>query len=283
MESPTRTVIFCHGNCPDGFGGAYAAWKKFGDSAEYIPLHHNRPAPLHIQNANLYFIDFCYPKEIMDQFVANNVSVVVLDHHEGVKEVVRSMPEYVYDETRSGATVAWTYFHPNTPVPSLLSYIEDGDLYRFELPNAQAILTYVYAQLYTFERWNELATLLETEDGRKNILATGSAYFEYKQILMKQIAGSAEKVMFEGMEVMLTSAPRMFISDVGHELYEEFPPMALVTNTRPDGVRVSMRGNGTLDLSVIAQKYGGNGHPNSAAFSLPWGAPIPWTPMPKEV
>src|SRR3989338_9515798 len=40
-----KTAILYHANCPDGFGGAYAAWKKFGDSAEYIPVKHGKPIP----------------------------------------------------------------------------------------------------------------------------------------------------------------------------------------------------------------------------------------------
>ena len=30
-------VIIYHTDCRDGFGAAWAAWKKFGDSATYIP------------------------------------------------------------------------------------------------------------------------------------------------------------------------------------------------------------------------------------------------------
>ena len=40
-----RTIVAYHGNCPDGFGGAYAAWKKFGDTAEYLPLSYGKPVP----------------------------------------------------------------------------------------------------------------------------------------------------------------------------------------------------------------------------------------------
>src|SRR3989344_1067042 len=79
-----RTIVLYHGSCPDGFGGAYAAWKKFGESAEYIPLHRDAPPATDFAGAHLYFIDFTYPKEIMDQFVAEAASVVVLDHHEGM-------------------------------------------------------------------------------------------------------------------------------------------------------------------------------------------------------
>src|SRR3990167_10123181 len=78
-------AVLYHGNCPDGFGGAYAAWKKFGDSAEYIPVKHGKPIPEGLAGKKLYLIDFCYPKDIMDTLIATADSVTVLDHHEGMK------------------------------------------------------------------------------------------------------------------------------------------------------------------------------------------------------
>ncbi len=38
-------VVIYHKHCPDGFGAAYAAWKKFGDAAEYLPASYGDPVP----------------------------------------------------------------------------------------------------------------------------------------------------------------------------------------------------------------------------------------------
>lgn len=277
-----RTVICYHGNCPDGFGGAYSAWKKFGDTAEYRPLSYGKPVPEDLAGANVYFIDFCYPKEVMDRIAAAATSFTVLDHHLGTKEVVESFPHHVFDENRSGASIAWSYFHPNEPVPELLSYVEDGDLYRHVLPNAQAFLAYIYAQPFSFEGWDTLRAMLADPAKREQALATGLAYSEYRELLVRQCAGRAEPVMFEGYECWLTNATSSLASDVGHAIYEEHPPIAIIAFVRADGIRVSLRGNGAVDLSAVARKYGGNGHPNAAGFSLPWGTPIPWTPITHE-
>ena len=45
MAHDNISVLY-HADCPDGFGGAYAAWKKFGDTAEYIPVKYGRTPPL---------------------------------------------------------------------------------------------------------------------------------------------------------------------------------------------------------------------------------------------
>ena len=142
MHEHKEIAILYHGGCPDGFGGAYAAWKKFGDAADYIPLKHGKPAPENLDGKDLYFIDFCYPQLIMDQLAKLAKSITVLDHHEGVRDVATKFPG-VFDINHSGATIAWNYFHPDTSTPMLLKYVEDGDLYRFDLPNSREILAYV--------------------------------------------------------------------------------------------------------------------------------------------
>ena len=281
-DKKDQTVILYHANCPDGFGGAYAAWKKFGDSAEYIPVNHGRPVPEGLAGANLYFIDFCYPQEIMDELVKEAAHLVVLDHHEGIREVVESMPEHIFDNDRSGATIAWSYFHPDTPVPALLKYVEDGDLYRFVLPESHGLLTYLYAQPKTFEEWDTLREELEDKESFANMLEFGRMYVQYYDILVEQIMHAAELVSFEGYECYLASCSRAFSSDVGNKLARLKGPLTLIASVRADGLRVSLRGDESVDVSAIARKYGGNGHKSAAAFALPFGAPIPWTPVEHE-
>lgn len=274
-----RTIILYHGSCPDGFGAAYAAWKKFGDTAEYIPLYRGDEIPEHLAGAHLYFIDFTYEKEVMDRIAASAASVVVLDHHEGVRDVVESMPEHVFDNDRSGATIAWDYFHPGTPRPRLLTHIEDDDLFLFKLPDTRAILSYLSVQPYTFEFWDELARTLEDDAAREALLAKLEAYEEYFTLLATLSVDKAHLVSFEGHDVYFaTTHPlKPMKSLVGNLLAKKQGPFALVASAHPKGFGISIRGDGSVDVSLIAQKYGGNGHKSSAGFLIPAGGPIPWT------
>jgi uncharacterized protein len=276
-----KTIIFYHGKCFDGFGGAYAAWKKFADAAEYVPLSRDEEPPYEMaRGAETYFIDFCYPKEEMEQFAALASRLVVLDHHEGVEDVITSFPEHVYDSKRSGARIAWDYFHPHTPAPQIVRYVEDGDLYRFSLPDARPILTYLYTKEQDFVLWNDLERQLQDPEERVRIVERGTGYAEYAALLVERLVKRAKLVSFEGYICYLGLAGSMFTSDVGNALASMRPPFALVVNPSIDGFRVSLRrakGDESVDLAKIAQKYGGNGHPFAAAFSLPWGSPLPWT------
>ncbi len=271
-----RTIILFHGDCPDGFGGAYAAWKKFGDAAEYMPVKHGRPVPLGLSGAHLVFIDFIYHQEDMERLEKEAASLVVLDHHEGVKDVVESMKNHVYDASRSGAVIAWEYFHPEIPVPTLLTYVQEGDLYRFALPNSRELLASIYTQPFTFEAWDKIAGEIEEPLMRAKMIERGELYRAHSDSIVAELAEDAKLVRFEGYECYFAATISIFSSDLGNRLARKKAPLALCVQARPDGLRVSLRGDGSVDVAKIAQKYGGNGHPNAAAFSLPWGSPIPW-------
>ena len=279
-----RTIILYHANCPDGFGGAYAAWKKFGDTAEYRPLSYGNPAPDDLEGAHVYFIDFCYDQERMDAVKAVAKTLTVLDHHEGVEEVSTSMPEFVYDANRSGATIAWTFFHPEQPVPYLLTIIEDDDLFRFANPDTRPLMAYISVKPFSFDFWDELANTLDDSQHSETLLTKVRAYREYFDLLVEQSVDRAKLVLFEGYEVYAgtTHPVKPMVSAFGNALAKKQGPMGLVLQLRQEGVAVSLRGDGTLDLTPIAQKYGGNGHPSSCAFMIPWGTPFPWTPVPKH-
>ncbi len=275
--SHQKIAVLYHGGCPDGFGSAYAAWKKFGDAAEYIPVKYGLPVPAGLAGRELYMIDFCYPKPLMNDILAEAKSLVVLDHHIGTKEIVESMPAHIFDANRSGATIAWSYFHPNTSVPLFLQYVTEADLYRFALPNSHSVIAYAYTHPFTFESWDALVTRIEKPKELEEIVSLGDIYSEYRSALIEQIANQAVLVSFEGYECYLASATNIFASDVGHFLVNKKPPMALVANVHGDVLNVSLRSDPSqVDVAAVARKYGGNGHPQAAAIRVKWSDPLPW-------
>ena len=272
-----QTVILYHAKCPDGFGAAFAAWKKFGDSAEYIPVKHGGPVPEKMDGRDIFFVDFCFPKETMSGLAKIAKSVTVLDHHEGVRDVATLFPG-VFDPKRSGSTIAWEYFHPDAPMPRLMRHLEDGDLYRYELPETRDIFSYLIVMPYDFAVWDTFAQTLDDTARREEFLKKAANYTEYFKLLADLCVDGAKKVSFEGYEcAFANSHPSITMkSYIGKELYTKFPPFALVVSAHPDGFGVSIRGDGTVDVSKIAEKYGGSGHPESSGFFIKASMPLPW-------
>lgn len=280
-----HTVVIYHGKCPDGFGGAYAAWKKFGDQATYIPADYGDPLPEGLEGRDVYLVDFCYEgADQMDTLQKTAKRLVVLDHHESNKHTVESVPEHVYDKNRSGATIAWNYFHPDAPTPRLMKYLEDGDLYKYALPETREIFSYLFVLPYEFSAWDTLATDLEDDAKQAHILERGKAYTEFFIALGNSSVVRAKKVKFEGHEVFFacTHPDITMKSYVGNQLYKKQMPFALIVTAHPDGYGVSIRGDGSVDVSQIAKKYGGGGHPGSAGFFVANGDPIPWVEIEED-
>lgn len=270
------TVIIYHSPCLDGFGGAYAAWKKFGDSATYLPMRRSALQTEGLAGKDVYFIDFTYPKELTEKIAKEARSVTILDHHIGVKDVVESVPTHVFDNDRSGATIAWKYFHPDKPLPRLFSYLEDIDLFRRALPSHKEIALYVSAQPFDFAVWDDLAARFEHEEEFEQIKKIGLHYGEYHDQVVNACAQEASLVEFEGYAIRAANVPNFFASSVAHRLYEAHPPFALTWHTDSKVVRYSLRGNGEVNLAALAKKYGGNGHHDAAGFNLPHDAPRPF-------
>jgi len=282
MPHNKQIVVIYHKRCEDGFGAAYAAWKKFGDTAEYLPAGYGDDLPEGLEGKEVYILDFCYEMEgAMDRLATITKKLVVLDHHASSRGIVESTPNHVYDATRSGATIAWTYFHPNTPMPRLMRHLEDGDLYRFALPETADIFSYLVVQPYDFTVWDDMVHRLEDDNGRQEILTKASIYTEYFEKMSHLCIEAAKKVHFEGYECYFaTTLPSITMrSYVCHQLYKKLPPIAIVVTAHPDGFGVSIRSDGSVDVSKIAEKYGGGGHPGSSGFFIPNGTHMPWVEL----
>ena len=75
-------IVCHHAHCSDGFGGAFAAWKRWGDTLEFIPCQYGEAPPLErIAGKHVLMVDFSYKRAEMDAIGGTVKSMVVLDHH----------------------------------------------------------------------------------------------------------------------------------------------------------------------------------------------------------
>src|SRR5580698_3860341 len=94
-------VVIYHKRCPDGFGAAYAAWKKFGDTAEYLAAGYGDPVPEGLEGKEVYIVDFVYEQPgAMEEIARIAKKLVVLDHHVSSRALVEAAPEHIFDNDR---------------------------------------------------------------------------------------------------------------------------------------------------------------------------------------
>jgi uncharacterized protein len=277
--APKSIAILYHKKCPDGFGAAYAAWKRYGDMAEYIPVGYGDPVLTGLEGREVFLLDFCYELSgEIERLAKTTKRFVILDHHESSRDRMKLAPEYVFDPKRSGATIAWTYFHPDIPVPKLFEHLEDGDLYRYALPGTRDVYSYLITQPDDFKVWDRIRERLDSAKSRPAFMRKAAEATKYFEAFAELSVEAAKKVRFEGYECYFaTTLPAITMrSYVAHELYTKLPPIALVVTSHPDGFGVSIRSDGSVDVAEIAKKYHGGGHPGSAGFFIRNGTEMPW-------
>lgn len=275
-------VVIYHADCKDGFGAAFAAWKKFGDSASYIPRRTQLAPPEGLEGKELYIVDYSYDKATLEALAEKNRRVVVIDHHRSAEADVTAFPDNVFDLEHSGAVLAWQYFHPEEPVPELLRYVEDHDLWRFRLPENQAYNAALRQYPADFTVWDTLISELADSQAREQFLAKGSLIVEFEQDLIKRILQFKHRVEFEGMTLWAVNASRIYRSILGNRLAalnEEAgePAIGLVYYYYEGNVHISLRSKGDCDVAELASRYGGGGHKNAASISAPGFHDLPFT------
>ncbi len=269
-------VIIFHKDCSDGFGAAWAAWKKFGKRAEYIGVAHNHALPAGLKNKIIYMLDFTYDEVTTRALIATNQQVTSLDHHITRETATKLTQDYRYALDHSGAVLAWTYFHPDKPIPRILQHIEDMDLWKFKLPDTRAVATLLNLQDFDFKFWDRLIRNFENSRLRKQYLEKGKLILAYEERMIQNIvAVNSVEVDFAGHRALAVNCPK-FASEIGHALTKKLPPIGIVWKQESNHIKVSLRSDGTVDVAKIAESFGGGGHKASSGFTFPLAEPLPW-------
>ncbi len=269
-------IVIYHKDCTDGFSGAWAAWKKLGNKADYIGVRPGELPKEELKDKEIYFIDTLPRETDMVAVVSKNKKVVAIDHHQSGAQSAKLASDSLYKMENSGAVLAWQYFHPQKPTPQFLKHVEDFDLWKFKLPKSKEV--FIYSQLFefTFKNWDKLAKQMENSDSRKEVIKSGSLLLAYEnQLVGNLVKKNAELVEFEGIKTLAVNAPE-FQSQIANLLYKKLPPISIVWCEKEGKIKVSLRSDGTIDVAKIAGKYGGGGHKASSGFSFPADQPKPW-------
>lgn len=306
-----KPLVIYHDHCTDGFGAAFAAWCKLGDTAEYLPMSYGSGDPLRdviYEGRTVYVLDFSFDKMTTEALLDQCSMFVWLDHHKSAFEMwtgshtnsftqkhwgSEGHPCHIYlDQHRSGAMLAWEYFHPEKTVPDLIRYIDDRDRWVFKYGTAsKALHAGLQAQLpWGFTQWRKLLDV----DALGEVFHEG---FSILNVYARQIADrvkAAEKCSIDhpgGDHEHLPwewsrdpfydaggywHAPGLAVnspmhqSEIGNELAKASGTYGLVWYFDGSSKRanVSLRSIGDYDVSVIAKQFGGGGHRNAAGFNI---------------
>ncbi len=254
-------VVLYHAECADGFGAAWALWKRY-PSAQYTAVKHGTPPPQGLAGRRVLIVDFSYPRPTLERLAASTKHLAVLDHHITAQQALAGFPNACFDQDRSGAVLAWDWAHDG-PAPWLLRYIQDKDLWRWDLPLSREINAALASYPLDFKVWDGLTQeILETE---------GRAILRHEQELVGKIVAEAVLVSFHGETVPAVQSA-VLTSQVGERLSAGHP-FCLIWHDRDGRRYFSLRSReGCADVGAIAAAHGGGGHTHAAGFSVELGA-----------
>ena len=259
----TFTHILYHANCADGFGAAYAAWKVLGDQATYLPVRHGDAPPDLPVDARVAVLDFSYPRQTLIDLHQQLAHFLVLDHHQSAQRELADLNYASFDLNKSGARMAWEFWHPQHDLPPLLEYIEDRDLWRWALPDSREVSLALQCYPMEFELWGSLSVTELRKEG------VAIVRFQNQQIAR---AISRARLQELGEFTVPTVNSCLLQSEIGDDLCRLYPdaPFSAVYYTNQHNKQAwSLRSIGDFDVSEVAKLYGGGGHRNAAGFALP--------------
>ncbi len=274
-KTDPNPLILYHGKCPDGFGAALAAWLYFEGQGEYVGVSHGKVLSLAdlppVEGRAVYILDFSFDVAIMQALDEACAKLVMLDHHKSAADKLGAFKcrcgAVHFDMTQSGAMLAWKFFLPEQPVPDLIKYVQDRDLWTWAFPHSAAFLSALDLEPNEFERWSEIAAF--TPEQTAAFCQRGTAMNEKFIDLCEDIARGASPVTFNGQAGVMVNCPGAFTSEVGNMLSAECGSFAFLWSVSKDGmVKVGLRAVPTFNAIPLAESMGGGGHPQACGFRM---------------
>lgn len=274
-NDPQPLVIYHGRNCPDGFASALAAWLYYEGQAEFLGLDHgdiksvdDLPA---LEGRAVYILDFSFSPELLRSIEERAVKLVMLDHHKSAADKLTGFScrcgVVHFDMHKSGARLAWEFFHPEQPVPDLVRFVEDRDIWVWQYPESAGFLAALDMEPYNFERWNEIASFDAVQ--LSIYVERGRAMDEKFSKLASGIAEAAQALTFNGVTGLMVNAPGVFHSLVGDMLSKQSGTFALMWSTDKSGViKVGLRSQRSFDCIPLAESMRGGGHAQACGFKM---------------
>lgn len=264
--------VWYHKNCNDGFVSAYIASKKLPLETVFVAVNYGEVTPEVYSGDTIYILDFCYPTEVLNELASKVHQLIIIDHHLTAEKWLtdfNAFPNHLvlFDKTKSGAMLTWLHFYPDCQPPDLIKYVQDRDLWLFDLEDSEAYNEYLFSLPKDF---NYLDAVQITP--RIKIVEMGLAIKNFKQRLIESIIQTEHQVELKAPGLVkyfrAVNCPKLISSEVGHILAKKYH-VGLTYQINKTGAReFSIRGDKSVDVSKIAELFGGGGHFNAAGFTI---------------
>lgn len=272
---PQRPTLCLYHNDPDGCCAAAVVRRALGRGVELQALEIGDPIPWERMQdiEQVVMVDFSLPPEDMRR-LRDNWKLVWVDHHKTSLVVLGEEMAEVPGERSleaAGCVLSWRTFFPAQPVPRAVALVGDRDIWRMEFPETRAFSEGLYRSQFDPDNdqlWEPL--LNDDQEAVQALTERGALLYEAR---MLEIADIVERygfeTTFEGHRTLAvnhhgTGDMGEYIRQQGYELAYCFVEVFRDGELRTDVTLYSDQ----MDVSQLARKHGGGGHPGAAGFQF---------------
>ena len=263
-----NTLIIYHNKCRDGLCAAWLLLKVYPGS-ELVGADYGDDPP-DVEGREVFVVDFSYPRDVLLAMKRSASSLLVFDHHKSAAEQLAGLDFCIFDEAKSGAGLVLHWIREKgfgrgwLGVDWVVEYVQDRDLWLNREPHSASINAYIRSFELSIESFEAISNAGITE-----ARSTGRRIQDYRLRIAREHLESSFRTFVDGyiVPVVYCSDPDL-ISDVGAMLALD-EAFSVCYMMKVGQVKYSLRSdeNG-LDVSKIAEAFGGGGHARAAGFKL---------------
>lgn len=249
-----------------------------------IPINYNKEFPFEIINDNdeVWIVDYSLSKEEDWEKLLNiTKNIIWIDHH---KSAIERAEKYglsnlkgIRDVSMSGCALTWKFCYIDIDSPEVVKLVEDYDIWKFKFGNkTKNFHQGLISTIDTSPESNFWSNTLYSNDFNKHRVpfAKGIIYDICsigEKILIKNSIANKLSLQSWGFEAIFEGYKCVVINKMhGSQMFESVAKdYDILISFMFDGEQYSVslyHASKDIDLSKIAMKYGGGGHPGASGF-----------------
>lgn len=274
---------FHHDDADGRSSGAIVAMHEDNyDPANFFEVDYIQKLPIDKigKDEKVYFVDYSFSvntADVLRDILKITKNVIWIDHHNSSLKMIGKYPEFksikgIIREGISGAALTYMYLYGESydNIPLFLKYVSDFDCWHLTMPN---IMEFKYGfECYDYSALSDFwVRLMEHDSGTSNdfldkIIEKGKIAKQYCENIYRSVRDKgAYEAKVEGYRACIIN--RDGFSDLFGEKMKEYDICIRWNYTGKKYSYSIYSSNPKIDVSKIAEKYGGGGHKGAAGMS----------------
>lgn len=228
------------------------------------------------RNERVYFVDYSFSKNTVDvlrRILEITPDVIWIDHHKSSEDMLKEYPEFktipgIVKEGISGAALAYMYLYHKSyeEIPKILQYVSDYDCFHLKLPDTMQFKYGVESVDHgpLSDLW---VRALDVNYGiLEELIRRGEIVKSYHNNQCKDVRNTyGYESTVEGYTALIIN--RDGNSSLFGDQFNQYDVCIRWTFNGERYVYSIFTSKDDIDVSKIAEKFGGGGHKRAAGFS----------------